>query len=400
MKICVALAEATTAAFAARMADLAARADLFEVRADHASDLDLAALLRARTKPILFTCRAQSEGGRFPDRDAAARRRLLLEAAERGFDFVDVEARAGLRRRGGGAQGARARAVVARHRGHARRPRCRLRAHGRGRARRREDRRHRALDPRPGPRAGARRAPRRGRAAAAGRARHGAARRRLARARRALRRAVRFRLRGRRARDGCRPAHGRDPGRRLSRALDRPRHAGVRPPRQRRAAQSLARDPEPCLRRVRDRRGLRPAAGRVARRVRRGAARARLVGLERDAPLQGRDAGPPRLRDAARRRGRLSEHGGGSGRAARRPQHRRRRRAGAAAPAARPAGPARRDPRRGRGRARRGVRAREGRGPRRRARAPGRAGARGRVGDRRARPRRWTRSTTFRTTCC
>ncbi len=95
MKICVALAEATTAAFAARMADLAARADLFEVRADHACDLDLAALLRARTKPILFTCRAQSEGGRFPDRDAAARRRLLLEAAERSFDFVDVEARAG-----------------------------------------------------------------------------------------------------------------------------------------------------------------------------------------------------------------------------------------------------------------------------------------------------------------
>jgi 3-dehydroquinate dehydratase/shikimate dehydrogenase len=95
VKICVALAEATTAAFAARMAELAPQADLFEVRVDHAASLDLAALLRARTKPILFTCRAQSEGGRFPDADAAARRRLLLEAAERGFDLVDVEARAG-----------------------------------------------------------------------------------------------------------------------------------------------------------------------------------------------------------------------------------------------------------------------------------------------------------------
>ncbi|MFI4943056.1 MAG: type I 3-dehydroquinate dehydratase, partial [Burkholderiales bacterium] len=95
MKVCVALAEATTAAVAARMAELAPWADLFEVRADHVRDLDLGALLRARTRPILFTCRSDAEGGRFPDRDASARRQLLREAVERGFDLVDVEARAG-----------------------------------------------------------------------------------------------------------------------------------------------------------------------------------------------------------------------------------------------------------------------------------------------------------------
>jgi len=95
MKVCVAVGEATTTAVAARMAELAPWADLFEVRADYVSDLDLGALLRARSKPILFTLRSDAEGGRFPDRDSRARRRLLLEAVERGFELVDVEARAG-----------------------------------------------------------------------------------------------------------------------------------------------------------------------------------------------------------------------------------------------------------------------------------------------------------------
>jgi 3-dehydroquinate dehydratase/shikimate dehydrogenase len=95
VKLCVSLTEDTTAAVAARMAELAGLADLFEVRADHIADLDMTALLRARTKPILFTCRTESEGGRFPERAHLARRRLLSEAVGRGFDLVDVEARAG-----------------------------------------------------------------------------------------------------------------------------------------------------------------------------------------------------------------------------------------------------------------------------------------------------------------
>jgi 3-dehydroquinate dehydratase/shikimate dehydrogenase len=94
-KIAVSLAEETTAAVVDRMAALAPVADLFEVRADFVRDLDQAALIAARTRPILFTCRAESEGGRFPDRDAEARRRLLAEAVARGYDLVDVEARSG-----------------------------------------------------------------------------------------------------------------------------------------------------------------------------------------------------------------------------------------------------------------------------------------------------------------
>jgi len=94
VKLCVALAEATTAEVTARMTELAPWADLFEVRADHVSDLDLGALLAARTRPILFTCRSESEGG-IPGRDPRVRRELLLEAVARGFDLVDVEARSG-----------------------------------------------------------------------------------------------------------------------------------------------------------------------------------------------------------------------------------------------------------------------------------------------------------------
>ncbi|HSD67816.1 MAG TPA: type I 3-dehydroquinate dehydratase, partial [Vicinamibacteria bacterium] len=93
--IAVSLTEETTAAVVDRMAALAPVADLFEVRADFVRDLDLAALLAARTKPILFTCRPESEGGRFPDRDREARGRLLCDAVARGVDLVDVEERSG-----------------------------------------------------------------------------------------------------------------------------------------------------------------------------------------------------------------------------------------------------------------------------------------------------------------
>jgi 3-dehydroquinate dehydratase/shikimate dehydrogenase len=93
--IAVSVTEGTTEAVVARMAELAPVADLFEVRADYVRDLDLGALLRARTRPILFTCRSQAEGGRWPDEDAESRRRRLREAVDLGFDLVDVEYRAG-----------------------------------------------------------------------------------------------------------------------------------------------------------------------------------------------------------------------------------------------------------------------------------------------------------------
>jgi 3-dehydroquinate dehydratase/shikimate dehydrogenase len=88
--ICISLTEETTAGLIDRMVDLAPVADLFEVRADHVLDLDLLTLLRARSRPLLLTCRSVSQGGRFPD-DDPRRRLILLEAVKRGFDYVDVE---------------------------------------------------------------------------------------------------------------------------------------------------------------------------------------------------------------------------------------------------------------------------------------------------------------------
>ena len=91
-QICVSLTEETTAGVVERMQELSGIADLFEVRADMVLDLDLLTILRARTKPIMLTCRAASEGGRLAD-DDPRRRMTLLEAVKRGFDYVDVEYR-------------------------------------------------------------------------------------------------------------------------------------------------------------------------------------------------------------------------------------------------------------------------------------------------------------------
>ncbi|MCU0240833.1 MAG: shikimate dehydrogenase [Vicinamibacteria bacterium] len=91
-QICVSLREETTAGIIDRMVDLAPLADMFEVRGDLVSDLDLLTILRAKTKPLLFTCLPRSEGGAWPDEDPNRQTRLL-EAAKRGFDYVDVNFR-------------------------------------------------------------------------------------------------------------------------------------------------------------------------------------------------------------------------------------------------------------------------------------------------------------------
>src|SRR3954470_10326103 len=93
-RICVALVEETTDGMVARMAELAPVADLFEVRADRVIDLDLLTILRARTRPIVLTCRPVSEGGSWAD-DDPRRRLALLEAVKRRFDYVDIELRSG-----------------------------------------------------------------------------------------------------------------------------------------------------------------------------------------------------------------------------------------------------------------------------------------------------------------
>jgi 3-dehydroquinate dehydratase/shikimate dehydrogenase len=91
-KICISLTEETTERTIDRMVDLSPVADLFEIRGDLIFDLDLLTLRRAQTKPLVFTCRPESEGGRWTDTETR-RRMNLLEAVKRGFDYVDVEYR-------------------------------------------------------------------------------------------------------------------------------------------------------------------------------------------------------------------------------------------------------------------------------------------------------------------
>ena len=94
-QICVSLTEGTTRDVIDRMAALAGVADLFEVRGDLITDLDLLEILRARARPLIFACRPVGEGGRWEDGESR-RRLILLEAVKRGYDYVDVEYRSDL----------------------------------------------------------------------------------------------------------------------------------------------------------------------------------------------------------------------------------------------------------------------------------------------------------------
>ena len=73
-----------------RMARDAAVADMVEVRLDGVADLDVAAALAGRSKPVVVTCRPQWEGGRFSGSEEE-RHRILAEAVSLGAEFVDVE---------------------------------------------------------------------------------------------------------------------------------------------------------------------------------------------------------------------------------------------------------------------------------------------------------------------
>ena len=76
-----------------RAARDAASGDMVELRVDGVADLDVAGALAGRTKPVIFTCRAAWEGGRF-DGDEATRLSLLARAIQLGAEYVDVEWRA------------------------------------------------------------------------------------------------------------------------------------------------------------------------------------------------------------------------------------------------------------------------------------------------------------------
>jgi len=68
-------------------------ADMVELRLDGVTDVDVAAALDGRSRPVLVTCRAAWEGGRF-DGSEESRLGILGDAIRGGAEFVDVEWRA------------------------------------------------------------------------------------------------------------------------------------------------------------------------------------------------------------------------------------------------------------------------------------------------------------------
>ncbi len=71
----------------------ASSADLVELRLDGVADVDVAGALEGRGRPVLLTCRAAWEGGRFNGSEEA-RLRILGQAIAGGAEYVDIEWRA------------------------------------------------------------------------------------------------------------------------------------------------------------------------------------------------------------------------------------------------------------------------------------------------------------------
>ena len=91
-RICQTVTAATMAELR-RKRDAVRDADLVELRLDGVSDVDVAGALTDRRLPVVVTCRAAWEGGRF-DGAEETRLALLAQAVRLGAEFVDVEWRA------------------------------------------------------------------------------------------------------------------------------------------------------------------------------------------------------------------------------------------------------------------------------------------------------------------
>ena len=74
--------------------DAAITGDLVELRLDGVADLDVAAALADRRRPVIVTCRPAWEGGMFAGGEDE-RRAILARAFDLGAEYVDVEWRAG-----------------------------------------------------------------------------------------------------------------------------------------------------------------------------------------------------------------------------------------------------------------------------------------------------------------
>jgi len=89
-QICVSICESTSVKAAEAVARAAEWADLVEIRADFIRDLDLDLLFRNKPAPVIFTLRSRQEGGAYLGSELQ-RLETILQAAQRGADYVDVE---------------------------------------------------------------------------------------------------------------------------------------------------------------------------------------------------------------------------------------------------------------------------------------------------------------------
>ena len=93
--ICVSLAEPTCDALLKRLQQVAAKADMAEVRLDTLMDvesLDFVSLIKDHPCPLIFTNRSSDEGGLFSGSEEE-RISLLEKAISEGADYVDIELR-------------------------------------------------------------------------------------------------------------------------------------------------------------------------------------------------------------------------------------------------------------------------------------------------------------------
>lgn len=90
--LCATLSAATTADLR-RLRDATVGSDLVELRLDRLEDIDVPGVLAGRRTPVIVTCRPSWEGGSFRGSEEE-RKRILMEALERGAEYVDVEWRA------------------------------------------------------------------------------------------------------------------------------------------------------------------------------------------------------------------------------------------------------------------------------------------------------------------
>ncbi len=91
VKICVSVPARTMGSTLETIRGLS-RADLIELRLDYAVEqLDLAKLRKSTSTPLVATARIQAHGGRWALGEFE-RQKLLLSAAEMGYDYIDVEA--------------------------------------------------------------------------------------------------------------------------------------------------------------------------------------------------------------------------------------------------------------------------------------------------------------------